>query len=531
MTRIVPSSGRASSRLAASLTAAALAVLGPAVAVSPAQADSASGDVITLSTINSPLQISIPSSPDDLLYIGVTRNTDGPVHDVKITADLSGIASFAGPADPSKCSGEICPVPEETTMTDKANSTTIALAAKPDAKPGSTGTVVFSGTSADGTVGSVTATVVAGKPHIVVGSLPSHATARPGGTITYPIYIGNDGSLPIQGERVTLESSSGLDFGRYSNCTASTSADPLRARRAVCDFDTTLAPDTLYKLATPLAVQVAPTALYESFDYSATMLSSPPAGGQGSSALTLVPAGTPPRNLGQQAQQYVDVSNTADFAAKGDTVTGKPGGTVHVAVSVTNRGPASVNVLDSDDQMGVMVTVPKGTETTAVPPSCAPWDIDGPAGGHKLGRPQYICAAPRPFAPGQTFSLPFTLKIGANAAAVTTGQVKATTEYGSKLAFDKDTANNTAPITVHVIGGTTAPTTGGTSGGGGASGGTGGGNAPGPQTTGGTGGGGLADTGFGGAGLAGIGAGLVVVGGGVFLALRRLRTRGGSTPA
>lgn len=515
-------------RIAATLAAGAVVFLGPAAALAPAHADTPAADVVTLATLNSPLRISIPSDYDDELDITYLRDSSGPVHNLKLTADLSGIASFAGPRYPSSCTGEICTLTDQKTMTDKEDTAGILLSATADAKPGATGTVVFTGTSSDGTVNTVTATVTAGKPHIVVGSLEDHATAKPDTTINYPVYVGNDGSLPIQGEQVTLESSAGLDFGTYSNCTPESSDDETQAHKAVCDFATTLEAGKVYKLATPLGVKVAHSALNESFEYQAQMLDTPPTGAGGSDALTLVPAGDVPHGLSAQAQQYVDVDNTADFAAKGDRATGKPGGSVHVDVSVTNDGPASVDVLDSDDQMGVMVTIPKGTTTTAVPASCAPWYIDGPGSGKKLGRPQYICEAPRPFAPGATVSLPFTLKIASNAAAVTTGQVKATTEYGSTLPFDKNGANNTAPITVHVTGGATPPPN---SGGGGASGGTGsgtGGNAPSPQTTGGTGaGGGLADTGFNGGDLAGIGGALIVAGAGAFLITRRIRTRGG----
>ncbi len=514
-------------RIAATLTAGAIAVLGPAAAVAPAHADAPGGDVVTLAATNSPLRIAIPSDDDDELMISIERDSSGPVHDLKITADLSGIASFATAARPAECTGETCTVTDQKTMTDKGDTAGLLLSAKPGATPGSTGTVVFSGTSSDGTVNSVTATVVAGKPDIVVGSLDDHATAKPDSTVDYPIYVGNDGSAPIDGEQVTLDSSAGLDLGSHSNCVPHSSTDPRQAHELLCTFATTLDPGKIYKLATPLGVRVAHTALYETFGYQARMLDAPAPADGGGSALTLVPAGDAPKGLAAAASQYVTVDNTADFAAKGDEATGRPGASVHIDVSVTNHGPASVRELESDDQMGVMVTIPKGTTTTAVPASCYPWEIDGPGGGKKLGRPQYICEAPEPFAPGATVSLPFTLKIAANAPSVTTGQVKATTMYGSALAFDKDSGNNTAPITVHVPGGTAPGSTGGATGGSGSAGSTGG-NAPSPQTAGGTSaGGGLADTGFDGGDLAGLGGALVLAGAAVFAVTRRTRARAG----
>ncbi len=518
-------------RVAATLTAGAVALLGTAAAVAPAHADTG-GDVVTLTATDSPLSLEMSDRGDNDLSVSIERNTPGPVHDLKVTADLSGApfvtASYAQAH--GECTGEVCTVADDKTMTDKGDTADIELAVKDGTKPGTEGTVVFSGTSSDGTVNSVSATVIAGTPHIVVSPLPDHGTAAPGGTLDRTLYVADDGALPIHAERITLESSDGLDFGGYSNCTPVHSEDPLSAHKAVCDFATTIAAGRRYRLVMPKGVKVAATALNESFGYSAQILSTPPTGTGGPDALRLVKNGTPGGDWPSDTQEYVAVSNTADFAATGDTVSGRAGGSASLTVSVTNHGPASVQVLDSDDQMGVMVTVPKGTTTTKVPSSCYPWDIDGPGSGPRLGRAKYICDAPSPFEPNASVSLPFTVKIASDAPTVATGEVRATTMYGSTLDFDHDSADNTAPITVDVAGGVATPPASGGSGGSTGSTGSGthtSGNAPAAQDLGSQPTGSLADTGFSGGDLAGLGGALLVAGGGAFLFARRARARSG----
>jgi hypothetical protein len=546
-------------RLGTALAAGAALVLTAALGAGPALADSAGGtggtggdSTVGVYLRSADVGIPTPATPNDNPEVAWLLGTTGSPHDVAITVDASGIADFATFTgfNHTTCAGNVC-TNDAGDVTNDLFYSGISLQAKPGVPVGTTGTVVVSGTQSNGSVkvvgadgglsDSETVRVTVGSSQLSVTPLAQSRKAEPGDTLEYPISIGNWGTIPAQGIKLTMRSTVGLDVAKYRNCTYDDHADDSdhthRTHQAVCDFDTAIQPGQQYSLSAPLAVDVSHLALNDTFGYSATPLTGPgsdsAADAKGGPALTLVADNTPAVKGGYSAQQNVTTDNTADFAARSDSVTGKPGQQVTVTAKVRNKGPAAVEILDSDDQLGVMVKIPKRTTVVKVPEGCGVWDIDGP-GEPAPGKSQYICwTDSAPVMPGTTMSFSFVLKIDADAPARTTGSVRATTVYDSPRTFDPDHDDDTAPITVHVTGGaTTPPATGGGSGSGG-SGGTGTGGASGSggtstQSTGGSGGGLLADTGFGGGALAGLGALLVVGGTGVFLAMRR-RSAGRTT--
>lgn len=436
------------------------ALVGGTMVVSSAQADEGSGrgaaeqPVVTVTVIEDDLGLPVPSSPGDPTYVnwGMQKTGDGPAKDVVITMDLTGISDFA--TTERDCPGSICTfTPGDVSDPDNAGGI-LPLNAKPGAELGSTGEVKISGTSSNGTVVGPTVKVTAGKAELVVNEPKDTAGVQPGSTVREHITVGNTGSLAADGVDLRLRSTAGLDYARhFSNCVyeRTDEANYHLVNQAVCHLDGKVEPGSNYRLSAPVGLGVTDRALNELFDYRATpgkATESP--GSVKGPKLTLVPAGPAPAPGESQAMQVIDVDNTADLSAKGDSATGKPGETVNLTASVRSDGPATVDVNQSDDQLGVMVHIPKGAKAVTLPDDCS-WFDEGPA-GPVPGKPTYVCTIDPPFAAGDEKHLTFGLKIKANATGVSKGEVRATTVYDSGLSFDDNPANDTAPLTLKVAG-------------------------------------------------------------------------------
>ncbi|WP_435177414.1 LPXTG cell wall anchor domain-containing protein [Actinacidiphila sp. bgisy145] len=531
-------------RSAAALTAAALALLGAVAVQAPARA----ADGPTLPLVVQSTSVGLPQ-PDDSgdppqISWSLAPPSSGPtVTDVVVSLDLSGISSFAT-AD----SG----YPDDTVTWERGDlgvggtGGLVDLHAKPDAPLGSTGTAVLSGTADNATITPITVRVTVGAVGLVVNKLAKVGHAKPGDHLTAPVTIANTGQLAADGAYLTMATTEGLAYTQhFSNCAYSKkSNDDVIAtldNNMVCHFDTTLQPGAKYRLSAPIGIDVTSSAMWDLVRYKAAPEPGTPVIGPSDRSdgpvLTLVADGDAPSGEQKTADWTVDTDNTADLAAVGDTASGKPGDTVQVVAAIRNNGPASVDNETSDDQLGVMVDVPEGTTAVKVPDACYTSTEAGP-GTQKTGAPKYICWTKPPLRPGASVKMPFTLRIDADAPALATGTVRATTVYDSPLPFDTDPTDNTAALTVHVEGGATATPTassGGSSTGGDASTQltteTGAGSAPGSSTT--TGGtGSLASTGSSGTRtLTLVGAAALVLGGAALALARSRRVRRAGTGA
>ena len=459
-------------RWVAAVAALAAALLCGALAAGPAQAAPAARPTLQLVVQNTRVGLPQPADPSDAAQIGWSLIGPGgaTVKDVDVRLDVSGITSFADLGSP--CQGDTC----DWNRGDIGVGGTGGFAevnAKADAPLGSTGVAVFSGTASDATITGVTVQVTVGVVGLVVNKLPQTDHAKPGSTLDAPLTVANTGQLIAEGVDLELTTTTGLAFAQhFANCdyrTVTVDLDlPTLTDDAVCHIATRVEPGRTYQLSAPVGIDVTSSALWERVRYGATPAGSsvPAADGTGP-VLSLVPAGSAPSSGASRADWMVNADNTADLAAGGDSAHGSPGDNVVLTAVLRNLGPASVDQETSDNQLGVMVDIPKGTTAVKVPEDCNPWATDGP-GQPALGAPKYICAVDRPFSVNEVRKLPFTVRIGADAPAVTTGEVRATTVYDLGLPFDDHHANDTATLTVHVAdgSGTTGGTTGGSASGG-----------------------------------------------------------------
>jgi LPXTG-motif cell wall-anchored protein len=535
-------------RWVVALTVGTAAFLGGPLAAGAARADTPAAPVITFSSATTDLSVPIEAKGDEPTPLAWSVTAQGDSTSVDLTADYTGISSLVEPVN--GCGPTTCTYTYKDVGTGHSHpSSTLQLVPRAGVPVGSTGNVVFSGTSANGTVVGLTVkvTITAGLPKVSLQPNKAITGAKPGSDATVPFVLANDGAGPAPGVTVRLYATAGLTFPTgYSNCVtgpttgSSDAKQPDQVNEMTCTFDTTLAAGEQYRLSAPLNLGITDQALYEFVtDETAVLTDSPApnAADAAGTALTLVDDG-PSADVPQAYPfQRITVDNTADLVALGDTATGKPGDTVTLTATLRNDGPASVDINFADDQIGVLVDIPKGTTAVKVPAGCSPFVIDGPA-QPALGKPVYICEIDRPFQDGEVVHLPFGLKIGPKAPATTTGKVTATDVYNGGEPYDTHKANNTALFTVHVTGGTTG--TGGSTGTTGGSGGTGG-SGTGGSTGGSTGGTGSTGSSTGGTVtdvsslaatgsdsnlplITGAGAAALALGGGLILvALRRRR--------
>ena len=291
--------------------------------------------------------------------------------------------------------------------------------------------MTLSGTSANGTVVPVTVQVTVGSTELKVNPLPNREGDRPGSTIEAPVTISNTGSLPAEGVQLRMLTTLGLSYeNRFSNCVYSTvTSDPRESyapQQALCTFDTVIEPGKSYRLDRPVGLDVGEDALFEYFGREALPVSgadaTPPSGN--GSALSLVPAGDAAADATEVGRQEIDVANTADMVAGGDTAEGAPGDMVYVDVSLSNEGPGRVGYINGDFYPSLVLTVPTGAKAVEIPDQCSVWSKEASSGtGEKTpGAPEYICV-PRPseFTVGDIRTYRFGLQVRDN-AVTTTGQ-------------------------------------------------------------------------------------------------------------
>ena len=269
------------------------------------------------------------------------------------------------------------------------------------------------------------------QPDLVVSSLPT-ASPKPGETYDQAVTITNNGTAAASDVTFRVRLTRGLDFtAPEKGCTYSVVAD--QVRQALCRLDQVIEPGG--SVTAPVRFTVSAKGLLEVVEY-----------GTGRT-------GQPPNSEGfddSYRRLALTVDSTADLAAVGDEATAEPGELVKVTATLRNDGPGWIHNQESDDQPGLLVHIPKGMKAVQVPQECAPFGIDGPTGPSEPGHPVYVCwHNDNLLEVGQSLSYLFVLKV-TSASGETRGEVKATSVYDIHPVFDKNPANDTAYLTIHV---------------------------------------------------------------------------------
>jgi hypothetical protein len=325
------------------------------------------------------------------------------------------------------------------------------------------GSLTVSATADGLTGGSTSVQVAIAEPvQLTTGPFTSF-TGPPGSTYSPQWTVTNAGSTTVHGVGLYIEGDPGFDLTKqYSNCRYP------QPSVAFCTFDNDLAPGVTYEVSEPTTVRIAANHVapflgatvigwYTRFDLSADLVVSgaPGTGGPLGLVVESTQAAAPPLTqpgLPQTVPDFVggthvDVTvsgvNPADLVAVGASVPVSTwGGSVGLAVGVTNQGPAAASMSRSGDPLtGVTVTLPTGTTAAAAPLDCAPY-VSGQPDFQQLGKPgygKYDCLVYQNLAVQQNYPLSFTVQVPAG----TTPLVGSVT-----ITDDANPAGNTAPIAI-----------------------------------------------------------------------------------
>ncbi|MFY1597648.1 hypothetical protein [Micromonospora sp. WMMD737] len=390
------------------------------------------------------------SAPLDLSSSGATNP--------RVTVDLTGLAGVATASFPSWCVTEgtsvTCPMPPEAIPDEygTVNGTVpVVFRAVPGAVDGATGTLDYT-VRADGLEPyTQQATVSVRSGADVLDLVDEYVSgAEVGDVHAVPVAVVNAGDQPAEDLRVTFRFPVGLHPASYRNCRYGT--DPVLATVVVCTVRGTFAPGIRHELRNGLATTIGPAALGDKriSQFVEPLATAGPLPGnvrltrrEADRALRLRPVGgtlDPVTATGPGGGTYLrDIHGAFDVVAVGATVTGAVGATVRVSVGIRNDGPGVPDgTVSGGNAGGFLFTPPAGVTVLATPPGCSP------TGDDEGGAPtSWVCWLGAVFPAGQSFTVPFDLRIDGPAGAP--GEVRS---YYDHPRPDDDPADNAAPVTL-----------------------------------------------------------------------------------
>ncbi|MGY6019521.1 hypothetical protein [Streptomyces spinosirectus] len=327
-------------------------------------------------------------------------------------------------------------------------------------------------------LGAAPAVAGDGSAAVRLGAVAPMDGVKPGSSVDVPVTFTNTGTAAADKVWLTYTVTRGLSHTELpSNClryeVPAYDEAPSQSQ-AVCEFDQTVKPGTVYAPEKALTLKVLDHALYdrlrvvvETTEPGLDDNASEPVRGTGP-AVKLVerPDATPAGASGDHpdwddANVKVTAVNTADFKVTGDRLKGAVGDTVGLKVKFTNAGPAWVLRDGTVSVTKVRIKMPAGTTVTKGHGFC-----------DKVTTGTYECGTSESWeneGDGETYT--FKLRID-KAVPGAEGSVALA---GEPRPFDENTADDTAAVTLAVAGsGGSTGGSGSTTGGSGSTGGSGG---------------------------------------------------------
>jgi hypothetical protein len=306
-------------------------------------------------------------------------------------------------------------------------------------------------------------------------------TGLPDNVIPMPLQINNVGEKTVEGVAVLVDSDYPVVAAKqYSNCTY------LEGHLTSCTFDERL------EVATDYATHEAPLKLrpdaysshrtsfeflwltkaeFELFKrpFEPGFLGSPGTGDR----LRLVEnqslsarSAPPQTDINDDSHASVTVNiegdNGADLAAIGGSASGAVGQVVTLDLGLHNAGPATIDLIRTDDSAGVFdLTMPAGSSLAEMPERCTAmkqigdFPVRDPDRGNLLARFIRCSNRSRLFIAGTDWTIPVKLRID-QVITGATGTVTVTTSECTACVSDKDSSNDTANVVLNPA----LPTTG-----------------------------------------------------------------------
>jgi hypothetical protein len=260
-----------------------------------------------------------------------------------------------------------------------------------------------------------------------------------GSTVSEPLEFTNRGDRPAAAAQALLMASPGLAFAdHYANCAYSSIPDDREAEEALCTFPGPIQLGEHVALATPVRLDVTPTAYATYLDAITAPMGDPSItaltadrtwtqGIGGTLGLTVLDPGQPTTApVGKVSLQFTDGSsdyavaslravNTAEFAVTGASAQAAQGATVEMNFSMADNGPATI-FNRGGDGVGVTVTPPPGTTVMGSSANCWPSQSDNP---EVTAHGPYACSAGYLIPAGQVTSFSLTLRVDSVVAGAT----------------------------------------------------------------------------------------------------------------
>lgn len=291
---------------------------------------------------------------------------------------------------------------------------------------------------------------------VTLGKIAPIDGAKPGSSVDVPVTFANTGTAAADKVWLSYTVTRGLSHTELpSNCLRyeipSYDEAPSRSE-AVCEFDQTVEPGTVYAPEKALTLNVLDHALYdrlrvvvETTEPGVDENASEPVRGTAPAVELAEQPDATPGTPGadhpewDDAEVQVTADNTADFKVTGDRLKGAVGDTVDLKVNFTNAGPAWVLRDGGTPVTKVRIKMPAGTTVTKGHGYC-----------DKVATGIYECGTSQSWEDeGKGENYTFKLRID-KAVPGAKGSVALA---GEPRPFDKNTADDTAAITLDATGG------------------------------------------------------------------------------
>jgi hypothetical protein len=432
---------------------------------------------------------------EDHLSFFLTSDRAGWADEVTVSVDTSAAASVfdvaveeASPEVTCATTGPVvrCTVPGPHEVVDPPEgsfgfttsaSVLLRLTPKAGAAAGDAGTLTVTARADDGPTTTETARVRIGEGVNLTAVDGELRTVPAGGTTALRPQVRNTGARDVDGLVLATYASEGLLAGtNFGNCTYDDAV--------ICTFASTVAAGRTYRVSAPFTVQIPRDAavgsstevglqwltLAEWEDLLATFGGLPGAR-QGTGAdleldelASAAAAGVPQADTDQDdngtySRVTVTGGRRTDVVAAGAGIAGLPGDARTIDVGLVNSGPGTLHYPPFYNAVPlVSVTLPPGVTVVKADARCRSLYGDGPPPSSPAAEPSsgaepvvYDCW-PRTvrLLPGQRLSYAFTVRVDPGADDGE-GSVEVAT-LDDDAGVDRDTGNNSAPITLKVGG-------------------------------------------------------------------------------
>ncbi|MFG3226467.1 hypothetical protein ACGF07_17005 [Kitasatospora sp. NPDC048194] len=481
-------------------SAAVVAALAVGTAALPAHAADHQLKIFVAGSYQLTTEPTAPPQWGENVFMHVGRTGTGPVDNVKLTLDTTGLDGVATlTARGCSTEGKTITCDLHRLDYDKINITgSLWLSAVAGVKPGASGTVHATLSAPGAQTGTADFRVDVGAAVFRTKAPSLNKDVKVGSKLPAALEFANHGQLPAKRAIVNILLTTGLTVDTWpSNCEYAVdkgtrgdknSGQPEPSTHAICTIDGEIAPGQAVKL-NGLDLGVGPQAYYDFADY-AVFTAEDVYGNDGAdlrklmsfqrgtgAPATLVKSageGIPPGLdvNGYGTEQEVLADSSADFEATGGWAPDATGTAGSLTVGMGNKGPASI--MDRSGGEGaphVSVQLPEGVTVTDLPATCR---ADDYVHGRKSDKPlnKFTCdGVGSSFMPnGATVAHKLNLKLPAGTgpltATVSLQNEQSAFEDGhpsAVMAWDHNPANDL--VTVALRGGATgtpAPTGGAT---------------------------------------------------------------------